>query len=95
MEEKKIVVKEELKEVKDVASEPMIRTSFVKLQGVDAEAAFQRMTITKEMLRRYQAAINSTNTIDVVGRLEEMYDDLEVLAKAIIKEEQLLISIGE
>lgn len=29
MEEKKIVVKEELKEVKDVASEPMIRTSNV------------------------------------------------------------------
>lgn len=68
--------------------------SFIKIQGVDSEAAFQRMTITKKMLGEYQEAINSTNTVDVIGNLQKLYDDLEVIAKAIIREEQLLISIG-
>lgn len=94
MEEKKIVVKEELTQEPETVRRTR-RSSFVKTQGVDSEAAFQRMTITKRMLGDYQEAINNTNTVDVVGNLKEMYDDVEMLLKAIIKEEQLLISIGE
>ena len=68
--------------------------SFIKIQGVDGKAAFERMTITKKMLEDYQTAINATNTVDVIGNLARLYDDMEVIAKAIIREEQLLISIG-
>ena len=71
------------------------KSSFVRTQGIDSSAAFQRMTITKRTLEEYQAEINATNTADVVGNLARLYDDLEILAKAIIREEQLLISLGE
>lgn len=81
-------------DVKETVGTGIRRSSFVKTQGVDGEAAFQRMTITKRTLEDYQAKINSTNTADVVGNLANLYDDLEVIAKAIIREEQLLISMG-
>lgn len=84
---------EKIVDVKGTIGNENRRPSFVKAQGVDSEAAFQRMTITKEMLKEYQLAINGTNTTDVVGDLKALYDDLEVIAKAIIRQEQMLICL--
>ena len=69
--------------------------SFIQAQGVDTEAAFQRMTITKEMLEQYQAAINATNTADIIGTHKALYDKLERTAKSIIEEEMILIAMGK
>lgn len=72
----------------------MTGDSFIKSKGIDTEAAYKRMNITKEMLDHYQAAINATNTADVVGIHGSLYNDLEVIAKAIIREEKKLIDLG-
>ena len=68
--------------------------SFIKGQDVDIDAAFQRLTITKDMLKNYGEAINGTNTTDVTGRLRNLYNDLDFIARTIIKEELQLITKG-
>ena len=68
--------------------------SFIKGQDVDINAAFQRLTITKDMLKNYSEAINGTNTADVSGRLRNLYNDLDFIARAIMKEELQLITQG-
>ena len=80
-------------DVKETVEIGSTRQSFVKTQGIDCEAAFQRMRITKELLGQYQVAINETNTADVIGKHKSLYDDLETLAKAIIDEEMILIAM--
>lgn len=79
----------------DVKGSMKATTSFIEGQGVDADAAYQRLKITRRFLKEYREAVNSTNTSDVVGNLARLYDNLETTAKVIIKEEQLLISLGE
>lgn len=68
--------------------------SFIKGQDVDINAAFQRLTITKDMLKNYGEEINRTNTTDVSGRLRNLYCDLDFIAREIIKEELQLITQG-
>lgn len=68
--------------------------SFIKSKGIDGGAAYERMNITKETLEKYQAAINATNTADVVGYHGTLYNDLETILKAIIREEKKLIELG-
>ena len=82
-------------DVKETVETGYGRPSFIKSQGVNTEAAFQRMTITKEMLEQYQAAINATNTADIVGIHKALYDKLEQVAKSIIDEEMILIAMGK
>ena len=80
-------------DVRETVETGIRNQSFVKAQGVDGEAAFQRMTITKEMLEQYQAAINATNTSDIVGVHKELYDKAERAMKSIIDEEMVLIAM--
>ena len=81
--------------VKETVETGYSKPSFIQAQGVDSEAAFQRMTITKEMLGQYQSAINSTNTADIVGTHKALYDKLESVMKEIINEEMILIAMGK
>lgn len=81
-------------DVKEAVETGTKASSFVTAQGVDGSAAFQRMSITKRMLEEYQAAINATNTADIIGSHRKLYDDFETVARAIIREEQLLVSMG-
>ena len=65
--------------------------SFIEGQGVDADAAYQRLAITRKMLKEYKAAINATNTVDVVGEHKDLYADVETSLKLIaLKEERLI-----
>ena len=65
--------------------------SFIEGQGVDADAAYQRLAITRKMLKEYKAAINATNTVDVVGEHKDLYADIETSLKLIaLKEERLI-----
>lgn len=82
-------------DVKEMVETGCGKPSFIKLQGVNTEAAFQRMTITKEMLEQYQAAINATNTADIIGTHKALYDKLESVMKSIIDEEMILIAMGK
>ena len=69
--------------------------SFIEGQGVDADAAYQRLAITRKTLAEYKAAINATNTVDVVGELKSLYSDLEATMNLIILQEQMLINQGK
>lgn len=82
-------------DVKETVETGLVSPSFIQAQGVDTEAAFQRMTITKDMLGQYQAAINSTNTADIVGTHKALFDKLESVMKEIINEEMILIAMGK
>lgn len=66
-----------------------IRTnrSFITTQEADYNAAYTRAIITKNMLVKYRTDINATNTADVNGRLLTLYEDLEFIAKEIMREE--------
>ena len=67
-------------------------SSFIGRQGVDGGAAFKRHEITKATLEKYRAEINATNTVDVVGELKSLYDQLESTMKLIILHEEQLIA---
>ena len=69
--------------------------SFIEGQGVDADAAYQRLAITRKTLAEYKAAINATNTVDVVGELKNLYADVESTLKLIALKEQELIHQGK
>ena len=71
------------------------KPAFIEGQGVDADAAYQRLAITRKTLKEYKAAINATNTVDVVGELKSLYSDLETTMNLIILQEQLLINQGK
>ena len=69
--------------------------AFVKKQGVDADAAYQRLAITRKTLAEYKEAVNATNTVDVVGELYNLYADIERTMNLIILQEQMLINQGK
>lgn len=77
--------------------ENMIPEEFalIKKQGVDADAAYQRLAITRKTLAEYKAAINATNTVDVVGELYNLYADIERTMNLIALQEQMLINQGK
>ena len=60
---------------------------------IDHKSAYQRMVITKDMLIKFRRDINLTNTRDVDGRLRQLYEDLDFIAKEIIKEEYKKLDI--
>ena len=68
--------------------------SFIKSKGIDSDAAYERMNITKYMKENYQKEINRTNTADIVGYHKTLYNDLETILNAIIREEKKLIDLG-
>lgn len=70
-------------------------SSFIEGQSVDADAAYKRLSVTRKTLAEYKAAINATNTVDVVGELKILYGDIENIMKRIILQEQILINQGE
>ena len=67
-----IDVKENMKETERTERSVYIGEHFVKVQSVDTDAAYQRLAITRKMLKEYKAAINATNTVDVVGEHKEI-----------------------
>lgn len=69
--------------------------SFIEGQGVDADAAYQRLAITRKTLAEYKAAINATNTVDVVGELKTLYTNIENTMQLICLQEQMLINQGK
>lgn len=69
--------------------------AFVEKQGIDADAAYQRLAITRNTLAEYKAAINATNTVDVVGELYNLYADIERTMNLIMLQEQMLINQGK
>lgn len=69
--------------------------SFIEGQGVDANAAYQRLAITRKTLAEYKAAINATNTVDVVGELKTLYTNIENTMQLICLQEQMLINQGK
>ena len=69
--------------------------AFVEKQGADADAAYQRLAITRNTLAEYKAAINATNTVDVVGELYNLYADIERTMNLIALQEQMLINQGK
>lgn len=70
------------------------KASFIEGQGVDADAAYQRLAITRKTLAEYKAAINATNTVDVVGEHLNLYAELANIMKLIDLQEQMLINQG-
>ena len=76
--------------MKDIA-----KASFIEGQGVDTDAAYQRLAVTRKMLKDYKAAINATNTVDVVGELKNLYTDIEYTMNLICIQEQMLINQGK
>lgn len=70
-------------------------SSFFDNQKADADAAYQRLALTRKTLKMYQREINDTNTVDIVGELKDLYIDLEKTMKMIILIEQQLILEGE
>lgn len=71
------------------------KASFIEGQGVDTDAAYQRLAITRKTLAEYRAAINATNTVDVVGELKSLYTDIEYTMNLICIQEQMLINQGK
>ena len=71
------------------------KPAFIEGQGVDADAAYQRLAITRNTLAEYKAAINATNTVDVVGELYNLYADIERTMNLIALQEQMLINQGK
>ena len=70
-------------------------SSFFDNHKADADAAYQRLALTRKTLKMYQREINDTNTVDIVGELKDLYIDLEKTMKMIILIEQQLILEGE
>lgn len=71
------------------------KPSFIERQGVDANAAYERLAITRRTLKEYRAAINATNTVDVAGEHLKLYAEVEKLMVLIALEEQMLINQGK
>lgn len=69
--------------------------AFIEKQGADSDAAYQRLAITRKTLAEYKAAINATNTVDVVGELKTLYTSLENTMNLICLQEQMLINQGK
>ena len=62
--------------------------------GVDHESAYKRMVCTADTLNCFKRKINATDTKDVKGRLRQLYEDIDFIAKEIIKEECRLVEQG-
>lgn len=73
----------------------IVTASFIEGQGVDTDAAYKRLAITRQTLAEYKAAINATNTVDVAGSLKDLYERVEATMKLIELEEQMLIHQGK
>ena len=72
-----------------------IRAAFITEQKVDADAAYQRLSITRDTLKQYKAAINATNTAGISDELKSLYAEVESTMKLIELSEQKLILQGE
>lgn len=70
-------------------------STFFTPQKADADAAYQRLALTRKALKMYHREINDTNTRDITGDLMDLYIDLEKTMQLIIIEEQRLILEGE
>lgn len=72
-----------------------MKNTFIENQKVDADAAYERLSITRKTLKNFKRAINDTNTVDVAGELKLLYMQAENTLLQICTHEELLISQGE
>ena len=79
----------------DVRASINAQPTFIEGHRPDADAAYQRLKLTRKMTKEYRTAINDTNTADVPDHLKELYADAFILLLEIISEEQRLIREGE
>ena len=49
---------------------------FIKKQGADADAAYERIAIIRRHMKEMQAEINATNTVDVAGEHAKHYEEM-------------------
>lgn len=94
MEENRIDVKEAV-EVPIFTAREDNGSPFIKPYKIDANAAYERARITKELMKMYREEINRTNTADIAGTLKRLYEDLERTMNEIVKEEKQLVLLGE
>ena len=87
-ERKNVDVKET---VETSASKPL----FIEGQGVDADAAFKRLSIIRRHLKELKAEINATNTVDIVGLHLHHYDNLFVDMTILEQDEEMLVLQGK
>ena len=64
---------------------------FIKRQGADADAAYERLSIIRRHLKEMEAEINATNTVDVAGEHANHYDGVFENMKLIELDELQLI----
>lgn len=68
---------------------------FIKRQGADADAAYERLSIIRRHLKEMEAEINATNTVDIVGEHAKHYEDAFANWKhAMLDEENLIHQAG-
>jgi hypothetical protein len=65
---------------------------FIKRQGADSDAAYERLAIIRRHLKEMEFEINATNTVDVAGEHAKHYEDMFNNMKLIDLDEQMLIN---
>lgn len=65
---------------------------FIKKQGADAGAAYERLAIIRKHQKEMEAEINATNTVDIAGEHRALYDQLESTMRMIGLQEEMLIN---
>lgn len=75
-------------------SEKEAKPRFIKAQGADADAAYQRLQIIRKHMRELEAEINATNTVDVAGGHALYYDEMFEKMKLLEMAEITLIHQG-
>lgn len=70
-------------------------SSFFSPQKIDADAAYQRLSLARKTLKMFQREVNDTNITDITGDLRDLYIDFEKTMQLIILEEQKLVFAGE
>ncbi len=71
------------------------KSAFIERQGVDADAAYERIAIIRRHKREMLAEINATNTVDVVGTHAAHYDNAFVDLEILVMDEENIIRQGK
>lgn len=68
---------------------------FIEGQGVDADAAYKRLSIIRRHLKELRAEINDTNTVDIIGSHLRHYENLFLDFTMLETDEERLIQQGK
>jgi hypothetical protein len=71
------------------------RPLFIEAQGVDADAAYKRLSIIRRHMKELKAEINDTNTADVLGSHLRHYENLFLDMTILETDEEMLIQQGK